>query len=226
MPEGNYKANLYEVDIPDDDGTNYIHWEKIISDRTLDSLIKLLKNEHPEEADKIVILPYGETGQNLYKRLSGGLGSPRAASEFLSRAGFVGISYPAQYTSGSRADNARNYVIFNPNDAKILSNTRYSLKEVNNRFNEQLATLTEENKDNVNFSLGMPSEILLAAGVDDKPMKLYGAKLWAKSLKHNYNVTDLQDLPIKVAYPIAVFKGSNNGSHAVLTEIKVGKNND
>ncbi|MBP3575252.1 MAG: hypothetical protein J6J55_02025, partial [Paludibacteraceae bacterium] len=57
------------------------------------------------------------------------------------------------------------------------SEARYSLSEVNDRFNEELATLTEENKDKVNLSLGMPSDILLAAGVVNKPMKLYGAKV-------------------------------------------------
>ena len=102
---------------------------------------------------------------------------------------------------------------------------KFSLREVNNRFNEELATLTEENKDKINLLLGMPSDILLAAGVVNKPMKLYGAKLWAKSQKHGYKVSDLRDLPKNVAAPIAIFKGSTDGSHAVLTEIKVGEDN-
>ena len=108
---------------------------------------------------------------------------------------------------------------------KPTGNVRFSLQEANDRFNAELATLTEENKDKVNLSLGMPSDILLAAGVVNKPMKLYGAKLWAKSQKHGYKVSDLRDLPKNVAAPIAIFKGSTDGSHAVLTEIKVGENN-
>ena len=48
----------------------------------------------------------------------------RNASELLSKAGFVGIEYPAQYRSGGRSDGAKNYVIFNEKDIKIVSKTK------------------------------------------------------------------------------------------------------
>ena len=51
--------------------------------------------------------------------------SQRLASEFLSRAGFTGIDYPAEYSTGGRTDSARNYVIFNENDLKITAHERF-----------------------------------------------------------------------------------------------------
>lgn len=51
--------------------------------------------------------------------------SGRLASEFLSRAGFTGIDYPAEYSTGGRADGARNYVIFNEADLKITAHERF-----------------------------------------------------------------------------------------------------
>ena len=46
--------------------------------------------------------------------------------------------------------------------------------ETNDRFNAELATLTEENKDKVILSLGMPSEKLLAGGVVNRGIKIVG----------------------------------------------------
>ena len=62
-------------------------------------------------------------GDNVYSTLSNMLGA-RKASELLSQAGFVGIEYPAQYRSGGRSDGAKNYVIFNEKDIKIVNKTR------------------------------------------------------------------------------------------------------
>ena len=93
---------------------------------------------------------------------------------------------------------------------------------VNERFNEQLAGLTEENADRVALSLGRPSAILRAAGVDDKPMKLYGNKVIKKMKKHGFKLEELSNLPQAVADPIAVFRGSTEGSFAILTDLKIG----
>ena len=55
---------------------------------------------------------------------------------------------------------------------------------VNERFNEQIVRLTEENADKTVLSLGRPSAILQSAGVKDMPMKLYGNKVMKKMRKH------------------------------------------
>ncbi|MBO5018164.1 MAG: hypothetical protein J6C56_04805 [Alistipes sp.] len=103
---------------------------------------------------------------------------------------------------------------------------KFSLSEVNARFNEELATLTEENKDKVNLSLGMPSDILLAAGVVNKPMKLYGAKVIKKQKTHGFKLSELENLPMAVAYPIAVFNNyQKDDNRSVLTELTTDDGN-
>lgn len=100
------------------------------------------------------------------------------------------------------------------------------LDNVNRRFNADLGRLTEENKDNVVLSLGRPSAVLLSAGVEDKPMKLYGNKVIKKMKKHGFALSELQGLPRAVADPIAVFDNYQlDGNRTVLTELQSkGKN--
>lgn len=100
------------------------------------------------------------------------------------------------------------------------------IDEVNRRFNEQLAGLTEENKDSVTLFLGRPSPILRAAGVEDKPIKLYGSKIVKKMKKHGFKLDELRNLPEAVAYPIAVFNNTDRpGNRSVLTELKTENGN-
>ncbi len=100
------------------------------------------------------------------------------------------------------------------------------LAEVNERFNEELEELTESNADKVVLSLGRPSAILRAAGVEDKPMKLYGNKVIKKIKKHGFKLDELQNLPEAVADPIAVFKNyGKEGNRSILTELKTEQGN-
>ena len=99
------------------------------------------------------------------------------------------------------------------------------LDEVSNRFNAELAQLTEENSDSTIFSLGMPSSELIAGGVSPKLMRLYGNKVIKKMKKHGFALSDLLDLPKAVAHPIAVFSTHRDGSHAILTELKTEEGN-
>ncbi|MBP3601997.1 MAG: hypothetical protein J6J10_06880, partial [Alistipes sp.] len=105
------------------------------------------------------------------------------------------------------------------------SEARYSLSEVNDRFNEELATLTEENARERILNVGTPSPILLACGIEDKPIRLYGAKLLSKVRKHGYKIDDLKNLPLAISSPIAVFEGSKKNSFAILTELRIGNSN-
>lgn len=65
------------------------------------------------------------TGRDAYRYLEIKLGGAKEASDYLSDHGYVGISYPAQYMSGGRSDGARNYVIFNENNAKIVDRIEF-----------------------------------------------------------------------------------------------------
>ena len=117
---------------------------------------------------------------------------------------------------------------FHPRGGKRTNRTKRteaSIEDVNERFNEELEGLTDENADGRILMLGNPSKVLLSAGISNKPLKLYGSKLKAKARKHGFSYEELKDLPNAVASPIAVFEGSVEGSHAILTEMKLGGNN-
>ena len=99
-------------------------------------------------------------------------------------------------------------------------------EKANGQFNEELARLTEANADKVVLSLGEPSAVLVAAGVEDKPMKLYGSKVIKKMKKHGFTLDQLRDLPRAVADPIAVFNNyQKDGNRAILTELKTKNGN-
>ena len=73
---------------------------------------------------------------------------------------------------------------------------------------------------------GMPSDILRAAGVVNKPMKLYGSKIISKQKKHGFKLEEIQNLPMAVAYPIAVFNNyQKDDNRSVLTELQTTDGN-
>lgn len=130
LPEGN--VFLYTVEIPDNTGNNYLDWEKSMSEEQIKMVDAISEKEgygrimfddfqqlKKHRADLKMSDTAMSKGSFLYEQLTRMLGSNKAASEFLSRAGFVGISYPAQFTTGGRSDNAKNYVIFNEEDLQI-----------------------------------------------------------------------------------------------------------
>ncbi len=89
--------------------------------------------EVAEEFDKQIaygtdnpdLAEYGQNGENVYKALEYALSSDKKASLVLSELGMQGISYPADFMRGGRADGARNYVIFKEEDAKITDKVRF-----------------------------------------------------------------------------------------------------
>lgn len=106
-------------------------------------------------------------------------------------------------------------------DKAAEPNMSKAMEETNERFNEQLADLTEDNADKVVLSLGRPSAVLRAAGVEDKSMKLYGNKVMKKMRKHGFKLSKLRNLPEAVANPIAVFNNyQKDGNRSILTELK------
>lgn len=119
-----YGRILYEVEIPDDNGSNYLEWDKKPNKEVREKIQKAL-----DDAGQKHIIGKEAEGQRIYKELSGLLGSDKAASEFLHSMGYVGIKYPAEYMSGGRSDGAKNYVIFDENDLKITDKIRFHKAE-------------------------------------------------------------------------------------------------
>ena len=110
--------------------------------------------------------------------------------------------------------------------ARLRANKPTSLDEANKQFNKQLEGLNEETANSTILSLGSPSNVLLSAGVADKPMRLYGNKVIKKMKKHGFSLFELRDLPRAVANPIAVFNNyGKDGSRSILTELQTEQGN-
>lgn len=148
---------------------------------------------------------------------------------------YQNLKEPGRYRSilGEAEDVAKQYELKVGNYAEQtevtsgeVAEASVGLDEVNERFNKELNNLTEENADKVALGLGKPSKVLLAAGVENKPMKLYGNKVIKKMKKHGFALEELKDLPKAVANPIAVFDNyKKEGNRSILTELRSqGKN--
>lgn len=100
------------------------------------------------------------------------------------------------------------------------------MQAVNQKFNEQLAAFNEENATALIFDLGMPSPMLIAGGVPNKPIRLYGSKLLKKIRKHGFSAAELSGLPMALANPIAVFNNyQREGNRSVLIELSTADGN-
>lgn len=109
---------------------------------------------------------------------------------------------------------------------EALQRKDVQMQSVNQKFNEQLDSFTEENANAVIFDLGMPSPMLIAGGVPNKPIRLYGSKLLKKIRKHGFSATELRGLPMALANPIAVFNNyQREGNRSVLTELSTADGN-
>ena len=130
-----FPRHLYTVEIPDDNGGNYLDWNGHPAESLLKDVGSFLEGEgfervqdNPvryEKGESTVVLNPNATGADLYAELQKALGSDKKASQALAELGCIGIKYPADNMRGGREDGAKNYVIFNENDAKITDHTRF-----------------------------------------------------------------------------------------------------
>ena len=130
-----FPRHLYTVEIPDDNGSNYLDWNGHPAESLLKGVGSFLESEgfervqdNPvryEKGESTVVLNPNATGADLYAELREALGSDKKASQALAELGCIGIKYPADNMRGGREDGAKNYVIFNENDAKITDHTRF-----------------------------------------------------------------------------------------------------
>lgn len=139
----NIPSCLYEVDIPDDDGFNYISWYDDLTNEQLDiihsKIDKFSKRYNKVDFNNFTEYSQGfarpNGGNSIYASLEyafyiAGIdkqNSAKAASLFLMQCGFDGIKYPAgtrwQKPDGA-SENAMNYVIFDSNKVKIVNKTK------------------------------------------------------------------------------------------------------
>ena len=129
--------HLYTVEIPEDNGMNYLYWDRPVSAEQQGKIFLQLRKERfffPEATAEFWSgrSHVWNSGKEFYGFLDHMFMNPdrdtdsqRLASGFLSRAGFTGIDYPAECSTGGRADGARNYVIFSEADLKITAHERF-----------------------------------------------------------------------------------------------------
>ena len=130
-----FPRHLYTVEIPDDNGVNYLDWNGHPAESLLKDVGSFLEGEgfervqdNPgryEKGESTVVLNPNATGADLYAELREALGSDKKASQALAELGCIGIKYPADNIRGGREDGSKNYVVFNENDAKITDHTRF-----------------------------------------------------------------------------------------------------
>lgn len=155
--------NLYEVDIPDDNGSNYLDWDKPLSKKQQDSIREGL--EHLGVGIK-TLESKGQslerTGENIYNStLYIGLTGTeydlpertKGISKFLSFVGFTGIKYKAGRNFGGAKRGDTNYVIFKPEDMKITQHTKFSLR-LKSAIDETETNPSDAQKESGNYKKG------------------------------------------------------------------------
>lgn len=173
------KSHLYTVEIPDDNGKNYLDWNGHPAESLLKDVGSFLENngfemvqDSParyEKGKSTVVLNPNATGADLYAELQEALGSDKKASQALAELGYTGIKYPADNMRGGREDGAKNYVIFNENDAKITDHVRF---------------FKTKNGEAYGFTIGGKIYIDPKVATSETPVHEY-AHLWASALKAN-----------------------------------------
>lgn len=144
LTQGN--ANRYDVDIPDDNGSNYLDWENPMSEEQINAIRDALAKKGVdvsswEKRGFKLDLPFKKVYSMVLPMVM--RSKPEDVSKFLSSLGFTGIKYPAGMIYGGAEEDDYNYVIFDENNANIVGNTRFSL-----RYDQFEHDLNQWKKDN------------------------------------------------------------------------------
>lgn len=171
--------NLYTVEIPDDNGDNYLDWDgkapdglkekvldRLYNERREDFVDKLRKagfndDQIKEEADYTVnkeemadtYLKHSVTGGGLYRDLSYYLGEQKKASLFLKDMGIDGVKVIAKRNAGGNKEGKMNYVIFDENNAQITNHTKFSLR-LKSAIEETETNPSDAQKESGNYKKG------------------------------------------------------------------------
>lgn len=155
--------NLYEVDIPEDNGSNYLDWDKPLSKKQQDAIreglahlgVDIKKLESKGQSLE-------RTGENVYNStLYIGLTGTeydlpertKGISKFLSSVGFTGIKYKAGRNFGGAKKGDVNYVIFKPEDMRITEHTKFSLR-LKSAIEETETNPSDAQKESGNYKKG------------------------------------------------------------------------
>lgn len=178
VPSG---KNLYEVDIPDDNGSNYIEFYEDATPEFKEQIKSVLVNGLPSELkempeykeaernfyeengtdesfekslidDALFELERRKSNGDAYNALSVAVGD-KLASKILSSLGYTGIKYPAGTIMGGVEGDETNYVIFKPEDMRITEHTKFSLR-LKSAIEETETNPSDAQKESGNYKKG------------------------------------------------------------------------
>ncbi len=161
------RRHHYSVEIPENDGTNYIEEDKPLTDEQFEmwkkALLSITPKEDREEKEKWIAILNRKAldGGSAYYKMDGSYSSKKA-SKALNKAGFVGIHY-----NGRRDGEC--YVIFNENDAKIIDHREFMLTPNGRLYGWAVGNQVRLTKDGLN---------------PNTPIHEY-THLWAKAMRRN-----------------------------------------
>ena len=173
--------NLYEVDIPEDNGSNYIEFYEDATPEFKEQIKSLLANGLPSELkempeykeaerkfyeengtdesfekslidDALFELERRKSNGDAYNALSVAVGD-KLASKILSSLGYTGIKYPAGTIMGGAEVGDTNYVIFKPEDMRITEHTKFSLR-LKSAIDETETNPSDAQKESGNYKKG------------------------------------------------------------------------
>ena len=127
----NVSRNLYEVDIPEDNGSNYLDFENTMSEEQINTIREALVKKGVdvlswEKRGFKLDLPFKDVYAAVLPMMM--RCEPKEVSKFLSSLGYTGIKYPAGTIMGGAEEGDTNYVIFKPEDMRITEHTKFSLR--------------------------------------------------------------------------------------------------
>lgn len=123
--------SLYEVDIPDDNGSNYLDFENPMNEEQINTIRDAFVKKGVdvlswENRGFKLDLPFKDVYAAVLPMMM--RCEPKEVSKFLSSLGYTGIKYPAGTIQGGAEEGDTNYVIFKPEDMKIIEHTKFSIK--------------------------------------------------------------------------------------------------
>lgn len=226
--EGN--RHIYDVEIPD---TGFINWDKTVPEEQ--------KKQIQDQADKegLSFSFYGDAvspkeyfekagmeleGFQLYKSLTDALGSDKAASLFLNRAGFNGIEYEAGRHSANKKGNEMNFVVFDENAVRIIDHLRYRLISEQETANLDKVPKQREIIQTVkDLSDKLNTPIHIARSLDEIPdgsakraiEEGRKVKAWFDTgtrevFSYLPNATDVNDAKVSILHEVVGHKGLRN----------------
>ncbi len=228
-----YEQTWFTDRAPGDEGhlLNWYEMDNLKPGNSLHEQVKWIRRQAKSEGVKLP-KDLGSYGGDVYETVANALGSPKAASEFLARAGIDGVKYPVDSYGGKAVKDGDamgwNYVSFRDDNIRIDHKWRdgeavFHVGRVNPKLREDVARLT--NTDRTKGEIVRRNEIVEFSDTPDV-LRLVGmpeARIVSRAdilrkIKARHFLSDeaISELPDAYAAPAAVFRDGKN--FVVLTD--------